>query len=401
MLNNIEFMDGVKSLKDTDVSGKKVLIRVDFNVPLDIHHNITDDTKIEKSLQSIDYCIDNHAKSIVLVSHLGRPKGRDENLSLRYIVKRLERLVKEKVTFIEDFEKQGDEVLNASGSQLFLFENIRFYEGETKNSNELAKKLAKFADIYVNDAFGTSHRKHASTYAITQFVKIKVAGFLLKKEINAFAKALSNPMKPILLIIGGAKVSSKITLLTNILAKVDRIIIGGAMSNTFLSATGIDMKASLVEKDYLLEATKILQEAKKTGVKIYLPFDVVAANSIDKPTNIQVSPIYDIEDKLIAVDIGPATLKLFEEVVALSSTIIWNGPMGIFEKDKFSKGTIKLAHSVADSYAYTIVGGGDTVSAISKARERENISFVSTGGGASLALLEGTLLPAFENLDRK
>jgi len=401
MSNSIEYMENVKSLKDVDIEDKRVLIRVDFNVPLDENHNITDDTRITRALKTIDYCIDHKAKYIALISHLGRPKQRDENLSLKPVAKRLERLLKEKVMFIEDFEKEGDEVLKAGGSQVILFENIRFYEGETKNSSDLAKELAKFADVYVNDAFGTSHRKHASTYGVAQYVGVKVAGFLLKSEIDAFAKALDNPIKPILLIIGGAKVSSKITLLTNILSKVDRIIIGGAMSNTFLKATGIDTKASLVEDDYLDKAREILDDAKKAGVKIYLPFDVVATDNLNNPTNVQITPIYDIENGLIAVDIGPASLQMFEEVVDMSNTIIWNGPMGVFEQERFSRGTIKLAHRVADSYAYTIVGGGDTVNAVNKAGEAENMSFVSTGGGASLELLEGSILPAFEVLDKK
>ena len=401
MSNSIEYMQKVKSLRDVDIEGKRVLIRVDFNVPLDENHNITDDTRITRALKTIDYCIDHKARYIVLVSHLGRPKQRDENLSLKPVAKRLERLLKEKVMFIEDFEKEGDEVLKADNSQVILFENIRFYEGETKNSPDLAKELAKFADVYVNDAFGTSHRKHASTYGVAQYVGVKVTGFLLKSEIDAFAKALDNPIKPILLIIGGAKVSSKITLLTNILSKVDRIIIGGAMSNTFLKATGIDTKASLVEDDYLDKAREILDDAKKAGVKIYLPFDVVAADNLKNPTNVQITPIYDIENGLIAVDIGPASLQMFEEVVDMSNTIIWNGPMGVFEQERFSRGTIKLAHRVADSYAYTVVGGGDTVNAVNKAGEVENMSFVSTGGGASLELLEGSILPAFEVLDKK
>jgi phosphoglycerate kinase len=400
MLSNIEFMHGAKSLKDIDVSGKKVLIRVDFNVPLDSHHNITDDTRIVEALHTINYCIDHKAKSVVLVSHLGRPEGKEDKYSLKYIVKRLERLLKEKVTFIEDFKIQKEEVLNANSGEVFLFENIRFFKEETKNSEELGQKLAEFADVFVNDAFGTSHRKHSSTYAIANYVETKVAGFLLKREIDAFSKALFNPIKPILLIVGGAKVSSKITLLKNILPKVDRIIIGGAMSNTFLKSLGFDMKESLVEDEFLNQAKDILDEAKKMGVKIYIPFDAVTTDDIENPTNIKISPIQDIDDNQKIVDIGPASLKLFEEVVSLSNTIIWNGPMGIFEIDKFSKGTIKLAHSVADSYAYTIVGGGDTVTAINKAGERENISFISTGGGASLELLEGKILPAFDNLDR-
>lgn len=401
MSNSIEYMENVKSLKDVDITDKRVLIRVDFNVPLDENHNITDDTRITHALKTINYCMDHKAKYIVLVSHLGRPKQRDENLSLKPVAKRLERLLKEKVMFIEDFEKEGDKVLNADNSEVILFENIRFYDGETKNSSNLGQELAKFADIYVNDAFGTSHRKHASTYAVAQYVDVKVAGFLLKGEIDAFAKALDNPIKPILLIVGGAKVSSKITLLTNILPKVDRIIIGGAMSNTFLKAMGIDTKASLVEDDFVGKAKEILDDAKKAGVKIYLPFDVVAADKLENPTNIQITPVYDIQDGLIAVDIGPASLHLFEEVVDMSNTIIWNGPMGVFEQERFSRGTMKLAHRVADSYAYTIVGGGDTVNAINKADEAQNMSFVSTGGGASLELLEGSILPAFEVLDKK
>lgn len=401
MSDSIEYMENVKTLKDIDITDKRVLIRVDFNVPLDENHNITDDTRITRALKTINYCIDHKAKYIVLVSHLGRPKQRDENLSLKPVAKRLERLLKEKVLFIDDFEKQSSEVLGASYSQVILFENIRFYDGETKNSPQLAQELAKFADVYVNDAFGTSHRKHASTYAVAQYVGVKVAGFLLKREIDAFAKALNDPIKPILLIIGGAKVSSKITLLTNILPKVDRIIIGGAMSNTFLKATGIDTKTSLVEDDYLDKARDILDDAKKAGVKIYLPFDVVSADKLQNPTNVQIVPIYDIEDGLMAVDIGPASLHLFEEVVDMSNTIIWNGPMGVFEQERFSRGTMKLAHRVAESYAYTVVGGGDTVNAINKAAEAENMSFVSTGGGASLELLEGSILPAFEVLDKK
>ncbi len=401
MTSSIEFMQSVKSLKDINISGKRVLIRVDFNVPLDGHHNITDDTRIIQALRTINYCIDQKAKYIVLISHLGRPKQRDEDFSLAPVAKRLERLLKEKIIFIEDFTKDAYEILKADNSQVFLFENIRFYPGEIKNSNKLAKELAKFADIYVNDAFGTSHRKHASTYAIAQFVKIKVAGFLLKREIDAFANALLNPKKPILLIIGGAKVSSKITLLTNILPKVDRIIIGGAMSNTFLKAIDIDMKASLVEKDYVDKAKEILADAKIAGVKIYLPFDVVTTENVKSLTNIQISPIYDIKNDAIVVDIGPATLQIFKEVVDMSNTIIWNGPMGIFEVKQFSRGTTELAHSVANSYAYTIIGGGDTVNAINQAGEQEKMSFISTGGGASLELLEGSVLPAFEVLDIK
>lgn len=401
MSSSIELMKDVKSLKDIEVAGKRVLIRVDFNVPMDSDHNITDDTRIREALRSIEYCIDHNAKYIVLVTHLGRPKGeRDDNFSLRHIVKRVERLLNRPVTLVNDFEKQKDDVLSGAGCQVFLLENIRFYAGETKNDENLGKSLAELCDVYVNDAFGTSHRAHSSTFAITQFVKEKVAGFLLKKEIDAFAKALYNPIKPICLVIGGAKISSKISLLNNIIPKVDKIIIGGAMSNTFLNAMGHDMKGSLSEKEFEPEALKIVDAAKEAGVKVYLPVDVVITENLEKPVDIRTMPVQDVLEGFSAVDIGPATVKLFEEAIGISNTIIWNGPMGVFEKDNFAKGTFRIAHAIADSYAYSIVGGGDTANAAMKAGEKENMSFVSTGGGASLELLEGRVLPGFENLEK-
>lgn len=401
MLNNIELMQNIKSLKDIDVKDKRVLIRVDFNVPMDSHNNITDDTRIKEALHTINHCIDNKAQYIVLVTHLGRPKGEaDAKYSLKHILKRVERLLDKQVEFIEDFTKQKDEILNSNSTKVFLLENIRFFAGETKNDQDLSKQLGELCDVFVNDAFGTSHRAHSSTVGITEFVQNKVAGFLLKREIDAFAKALFKPVSPICLVVGGAKVSSKITLLNNIIPKVDKIIIGGAMSNTFLKALGHDMKGSLVENEYLSEADTILRSAKQAGVKVYLPVDVVITDSIDQPIDIKIVPVQDLLEGFSAVDIGPATVKLFEEAIGLSNTIIWNGPMGIFEIDKFSKGTFRIAHAIADTYAYSIVGGGDTANAADKAGEKENISFISTGGGASLELLEGKILPGFENLEK-
>jgi len=400
MLSNIQLMQNVKSLKDVDIKDKRVLIRVDFNVPMDAHHNITNDKRIKEALHTINYCIDHAAKNIILVTHLGKPSVKSDKFSLKYVVKRLERLLDTKVELVDDFINHKDMINAGKNSKIFLLENIRFYEGETKNDETLSKELASLCDIFVNDAFGTSHRAHSSTVGITQFVHTKVAGFLLKREIDAFAKALFSPVQPICLVVGGAKVSSKITLLNNIIPKINKLIIGGAMSNTFLKAMGYDTKNSLVEDKYLQEAITILENAKKAKVNVYLPIDVVITNDIEHPIDTKIVPAQDMLDGFSAVDIGPATVKLFEEAIGLSNTIIWNGPMGIFEIDRFSKGTFRIAHAIADAYAYSIVGGGDTASAAQKAAEEENISFISTGGGASLELLEGKLLPGFENLEK-
>ncbi|MBU0720457.1 phosphoglycerate kinase [bacterium] len=401
MSSNLAYMQGVKSLKDIDVSGKRVLIRVDFNVPVDSHANITDDRRIRAALATINYCIDHNACSITLVSHFGSPKGAfDEKYSLKSISKRVERLLQKKVEFISDFENSKNEIAQCSLERVFLLENIRFHEGEKQNDAELSKKLASICDIYVNDAFGTAHRKHASTYGITEFVQTKVAGFLMMKEIEAFSKALLTPTRPIALVVGGSKISSKITLLKEVLQKVDKLIIGGAMSNTFLKALGYDMQDSLYEEDYVHTALDVLNASREYGVKIYLPVDLVITDSVENPVDVRVVPAQDVLEGFKAVDIGPATVKLFSEAIGMSNTIIWNGPMGIYEIDKFSKGTFKIANAIADCYAYTIVGGGDTADAVDRASEAENFSFISTGGGASLELLEGKILPGFSNLDR-
>lgn len=402
MTSNISTMREVQSLRDIDITGKRVLIRVDFNVPMDSHNNIADDRRIRMALPTINHCIDHNACSITLVSHFGRPKnGYDERYSLQHIVKRLERLLHRRVEFIEDFATSRDEIATCSLERVFLLENIRFHDGEKKNSRELSEELASICDVYVNDAFGTSHREHASTYGITEFVDTKVAGFLMIKEIEAFGKALEEPVRPIALVVGGAKISTKITLLTSVLKKIDKLIIGGAMSNTFLKALGYEMHKSLYEESYIDMALDIMREAREKGVKLYLPVDLVTTNDIDNPIDIQIVPAQDILDGFMAVDIGPATVKLFSEAIGLSNTIIWNGPMGIYEVDKFSRGTNKIANAIADTYAYTIVGGGDTADAVERAREVENFSFISTGGGASLELLEGKILPGFAKLDRK
>lgn len=397
----ISFMQKVKTVKDIELKGKRILIRVDFNVPMDEEFDISDDTRIREALPTINYCVDNEPKCIVLVSHLGRPKGKQAEFSLKHILKRLERLLDRNVLFADSIDSLGSLQSEAEEGSIILLENIRFYEGEEKNSDELSKNLANHCDVFVNDAFGTSHRAHSSTYGVSKFVKEKVAGLLLKKEIDSFAKALANPLKPVLLIVGGSKVSSKLALLENILSVVDKIIIGGAMSNTFLASLGYDMADSMVENDLIDGAKKILQKAKEKNVKIYLPVDVVSTDDIKEHQNIKITPAQDVPQGYKAVDMGPASTRLFNEVIQASQTIIWNGPLGIYEISQFSRGTFNLAHAIADTYAFSLIGGGDTADAVEKAGERDNMSFISTGGGASLELLEGKILPAFEVLDKK
>jgi len=401
MVAGINLMQETKSIRDVEIEGKRVLIRVDFNVPMDSDFNISDDTRIREAIPTINHCIDNGAKSIVLVSHLGRPRGKSSEFSLKHILKRLERLLNRSVIFVESLEGVSSVMATLPQKSVILLENIRFLEGEEKNDEKLSKNLASLCDIYINDAFGASHRKHASTYGVAKFTPVKVAGLLLKKEIDSFAKALASPLKPVLLIVGGSKVSSKITLLSNILDVVDKIVIGGAMSNTFLKSLGYDMQRSLVEDPLVPEAAKILGLAKQKGVKIYLPVDVVCTDDIKNPKEIKITPAQDVPENFLAADIGPASVKLFSEVIRDCETIIWNGPMGVYEVQNFSRGTFQLAHVVADTYAYSVIGGGDTADAIDRAGEKDNMSFTSTGGGASLELLEGKILPAFEVLERK
>lgn len=386
---------------DVDVAGKRVLIRVDFNVPMDNDFNISDDKRIREAIPTINYCIDNNAKNIILVSHLGRPRGIDSKYSLKHIIRRIERLLNKPIMFVNKINSIHNGTTNLKNGDIVLLENIRFYKEEEANDDALSKQLANLCDIYVNDAFGTSHRKHASTYGITKFSKINVAGLLLKKEIDSFAKVLANPIHPVLLIVGGSKVSSKLALLHNILNLVDKIIIGGAMSNTFLKALGYNTQKSMVEIDLIDEALKILNHAKESNVNIYLPVDVVSTSSINKTDDIKITPSQDIPSNYMAVDVGPASIKLFNEVIRDSQTIIWNGPLGIYEINQFSRGTFNIAHSIADTYAFSLIGGGDTADAVEKAGEIDNMSFISTGGGASLELLEGKVLPAFEVLSKK
>ncbi|WP_104695881.1 phosphoglycerate kinase [Helicobacter salomonis] len=405
MLAGIKRMQEVLGIQDVALQGKNVLIRVDFNVPLDKDFNITEDTRIRESVPTINYCIDNGAKSVILVGHLGRPDpkldGQQESqFSLSHLVKRLERLLNKEVLFAHSLS-MAQKLQAEHEHPVILVENLRFYKGERENDPEFSKQLAGLCEVYVNDAFGTSHRKHASTYGIAQYVPTKVAGFLLKKEINSFAKALANPLRPVLLIVGGAKVSSKLTLLRNILDRVDKIIIGGAMSNTFLQALNYNMQASLVEEDLIQDALDILQTAKQKGVHVYLPVDVVSSPHLEHTDQAQITPAQDIPLNHMAVDIGPATSKLFSLVIQSSQTILWNGPLGVYEIPLFSRGSSVIAHSISNTYAFSLVGGGDTIDVLTRAGYKDSVSFISTGGGASLELLEGKILVAFEVLDRR
>jgi phosphoglycerate kinase len=385
------------NIKELDLANKKVFIRCDFNVPMDEFGNISDDRRIRSALATINYCLDQDC-SVILASHLGRPKGEvNEKFTLAPVARRLQQLLKRHVELALDVvgEDAITKAKNLPNHEVLLLENIRYEAGETQNDEELSKKLSSMADFYINDAFGVSHRAHSSVAGITKFFDIqhKAAGFLLLKEITFFAKLINKPTRPFAAIVGGSKVSGKLEALINLLPKVDKILIGGGMAFTFLKQLGYDIGDSLVEDDLLQEAQHIMDEAKKLGVKFYLPVDVVAAEKFDEDSVSKLTPAQEIPDGWMGLDIGPATVRLYREVLADVQTILWNGPMGVYEIDKFSRGSSKIAHFVADSYATTVVGGGDTADLVQRIGVDEEISFISTGGGASLELLEGKILP--------
>ena len=386
-----------------NIRNKRVFIRVDFNVPLNSELNITDDTRIRSALPTINYAIDEGAK-IILASHLGRPKGKkNPALTLFTVVKRLRRLLNKDVMFLDDcIGPEVEKVVNNMESgEVVLLENLRFYPGEEGKDDEFAKKLAALADVYVNDAFGTSHRSHASVTGITKYVRPAVAGFLVKKEIEYVDGVMANPARPFVAILGGAKVSGKLGMIENLGKKVDKVIIGGGMAFTFLKAMGYEVGNSLVEPEMIDISIQIYNSARQRGIKFYLPVDCVVAPSMEPGAETMIVTVQEIPKDWIALDIGPASVKLFTEAIANARTILWNGPMGVFEIDAFSRGTFAVAHAIAESYALTIVGGGDTANAVDKARESENMSFISTGGGAVLQLLEGKPLPGIMALDDK
>jgi phosphoglycerate kinase len=393
----------MKYIDQIDIKGKRVFIRVDFNVPMDKSGNVTDDTRVRAHLPTINYALDKGAK-VIIGSHLGRPKGkRVEEFSLKPVVNILSGLLHKNVVFVDDCvgEKATQAVSNMKAGDVVLLENLRFYPGEDKNDAEFAKQLAGLCDVYIDDAFAVSHRAAASNTAITQFVNVCAAGFLLKNEIEYFNKAMGNPARPLIAIIGGAKVSDKIGVLEKLIDKVDKLIVGGGMAFTFLKAAGYGIGKSLCEPDMLDLARKITDKAKQKNVQFLLPVDAVIAKSASLDAEVKVCGIKDIPEDWIGLDIGPATITLFSDVVKNAKTIVWNGPLGMFELAPFSKGTFSLVHAVANSGALTIVGGGDTDTAVHQAGESTKISYISTGGGAFLELLEGKILPGVAALEKR
>jgi phosphoglycerate kinase len=390
------------TIEDLNIKGKRVFVRSDFNVPLDDNLMITDDRRIRSTLPTINYAIDEGAK-VILSSHFGRPKGKkDPRLSLAPVAKRLQRLLNKEVVFSPDCIGSQAEglVSKMKEGDVLLLENLRYHPGEEENDEEFARALSRLADVYVNDAFGTAHRVHASIVGITRFLT-SAAGFLLKKEIEYLKGMIVNPIRPFVAILGGVKVSGKIGVLENLGDKVDKVIVGGGMAYTFIKAMGYEVGNSLVEEDMLETAQRIRKKLKGMGIKFYLPVDCVIAQSIEPGTETKTVPTLEIPKGWRALDIGPASAKLFSEAIQDAKTILWNGPMGIFEIDAFSRGTYAIARAVADAYALTIVGGGDTDLAVHRAGVSDAMSFISTGGGASLQLLEGKELPGIAALTNK
>ncbi len=386
-----------KTVRDIDLQGKRVLMRVDFNVPLD-DGKITDDTRIQAALPTIQYIIEQNG-ALILMSHLGRPQGVDPKLSLRPVAERLGGLLGQKVGMAPAVV--GDEIEALAKAlkpgEVLLLENTRFESGETKNNSELAEKLARLGDVYVNDAFGTAHRAHASTVGVAEKLPA-VAGFLIEKEIKFLGKAVADPESPYVVILGGAKVSDKIGVVENLLNKADTILIGGGMANTFLQAKGLEVGESLVEPEALETAKTLMAQA---GEKLVLPVDAVIADDFTNDANQQVVTVDHVPPGWRILDIGPETAALFKNELAEANTVVWNGPMGVFEMPSFAKGTYAIAEALAGLDAVTIIGGGDSASAINQAGVADKVSHVSTGGGASLEFLEGKTLPGIAALDEK
>ena len=390
------------NIKNLDLANKRVFIRCDFNVPVDEFGNISDDRRIRSALATINYCLDQDC-AIILASHFGRPKGeRNEKYSLAPIQRRLHQLLKREVVLANDVVREDAQakVKAMKCCDILLLENLRFNPGETENDPKFAKALANMADVYINDAFGVSHRAHASVEGITKYFNTTnmAAGFLLEKEIKFFDSVISNPVRPFAAIVGGSKVSGKLEALINLLPKVDKVLIGGGMAFTFLKQMGYNVGNSLVEDDLLDEAQHVMDEARKLGVKFYLPVDVVAAEEFKENAISKVTTAQEIPEGWMGLDIGPATVRLYREVLEDVQTVLWNGPMGVYEMERFARGSSKMAHFVADSYATTVVGGGDTADLVQRIGIDDEITFISTGGGASLELLEGKVLPGVHSL---
>ena len=391
----------MKTLQDFNFNSKKAIIREDFNVPLDENFKVTDANRIEAAKPTIDKIIADGG-SVILMSHLGRPKGKEEKYSLKHIVSKVSEVLNVAVIFASDCrgEVAQTAAANLQPGQVLLLENLRFYAEEEAGDVAFAKELASLGDIYVNDAFGTAHRAHASTTIIAQFFpKSKCFGMLLAKEIDSLNRVLNNSVKPVTAVLGGSKVSSKITVIENILDKVDHMIIGGGMTFTFIKALGGKIGDSICEDDKLDLALDILQKAKEKNVHIHIPVDVVAANAFSNDAQTQIVDVREIPDGWQGLDAGPKSLENFRKVIMESKTILWNGPLGVFEMENFAKGTITLGNFIADSTAngaFSLVGGGDSVAAVKQFNLEEKMSYVSTGGGAMLEMLEGRILPGIQ-----
>ena len=389
-----------KTVEDLNVTGKKVLVRCDFNVPLNPDGSIANTKRIDAAMQTINYLVKNNAK-VILCSHLGRPKG-EYNMKFtlkpvaEYLSEKLDKEVKLASDVVGDSAKAT--VASLNDGDVCLLENVRFEKGETKNDKELSKALSELADLYVNDAFGTSHRAHSSTAGVAEFIPA-ACGYLIQKEIDVMGKALNNPKRPFVAILGGAKVSDKIGVINNLLEKVDVLIIGGGMAYTFLNALGYSIGTSLCEADKVDMAKDMMAKAKEKGVKLLLPIDVNVADKFEENANYKIVDADKIPDGFMGLDIGPKTQELFSEAIKDSGTVVWNGPMGVFEWDKFAKGTIAIAKAVADSNAISIIGGGDSASAVEKLGFASKMTHISTGGGASLEFLEGLDLPGIAALN--
>ena len=392
----------MKTIKDIDLSGKRVLFRVDFNVPLDEYQNITDDSRIRAALPTVRHALDQNAK-LIISSHLGRPKGKVvSTLSLTPVATCLSRLLEKDVRMATDCIGTDTKTLvsGMKDGDIILLENLRFHPEEQENDETFAKELAKLCDVYINDAFAVSHRAISSVVAVTNYAPVSAAGFLLEKEIDYFKKAMADPQRPLVAIVGGSKVSSKLEALENMLNHVDKLIIGGAMANTFLKSAGWAVGKSKIEDNLVEAAGSIMKKAYEKGINFYIPVDAVVASHFDSKAEIKKVPIHEVPSDWMVLDIGPSTSLLYSEVLYNAKTIVWNGPMGVFEMDAFSRGTMAMAQCVANSYALTIVGGGDTNAAVYKAGEADRITYMSTGGGAFLTLLEGKKLPGVVALDK-
>lgn len=388
------------SIKDIDLSGKRVFVRVDFNVPINANGEVADDTRIRAALPTLAYILEHHGK-VIVASHLGRPKGEIvKEFSLAPVAGRLSELLGIPVQMAPDCV--GPEIANRvngmNPGDVLLLENLRFHPEEQKNEASFAEALGSLCDVYVNDAFAVSHRANASVVAITQTVQICAAGLLLKRELDYITKAMDQPQRPLIAVVGGVKISSKLTAIENMLRHVDKLLIGGAMANTFFLGLGYPVGQSRVEPEMVDVTLKVAKDAKDSDIRLYLPVDTVVAESIQDDVETHVVPVQEIQDAHMALDIGPATVELFKAAMHDAGTIIWNGPMGVFEVEAFSRGTRGIAELLAESSALTIVGGGDTDAAIHQAGVFDAIDYISTGGGAFLALLEGKSLPAVDAL---